>query len=434
MRQTLDTLSKGSWIINSGKHLLGVRQNTPELAFFEATEFSSKSATLLARLVADEQETILASKVHAFARESGISRGEMISALKDLQDLGRLSLNTDRNNQLVSVEVYTFSLADAVRAASQLYDKLGPSEYEEAALITLQSTFQLPRRKEELVESIAASGLSESVAAQSLDLQETLDLLRVSRERSGSIYYNEYAFSEGATKIMKALDGLEADERQAVIDIQDLVQNYPGYSLERLKGRFPSKIVNMMEGVGLIDVVTVESDAGEGNFVTAPQMKGISIQSPVISLDVFHKAKLLLSSLRFGEFNSSANRGRIDTSEKMLNIVKKMNRGEWVGPCRAIGQDYQLLERDGVIETLPYRNGMYHMKLRQLEVGKLVRQLLEHNRVVPEIDVELQGFFDQQPTSYTIPEQRRSQIIARSVKPVREIRERLLESLRTGMR
>jgi hypothetical protein len=190
-----------------------------------------------------------------------------------------------------------------------------------------------------------------------------------------------------------------------------------------------------MEGVGLFDAMTVRSSIGEATFITLPQLKGIAIDAPILSADVFHKGKVLLSCLRFGEVKSSPWRGRISSAGKMLNIVKKLVRGDWVGPCTAIGQDYVLLEKDGVIVTEPANNGMFNMQLRQKEVGILVQQILEFGRAIPEIDDEFKKMIvNQQPVGYMIPEERRIQIMAKQTKAVKEIREQILQSFRTGMR
>ena len=108
--------------------------------------------------------------------------------------------------------------------------------------------------------------------------------------------------------------------------------------------------------------------------------------------------------------------------------VKELDKvGE---PCTAIGEDYKLLELDGVISVQPY-NGMYKMKLRQFEVGKLVKQMLEYNMVVNdsvnEIDV-----FNNLPTGYIAPEERRKVIQADRTVPVKNIQEKFISSIRTG--
>lgn len=430
----MDDLTKGTWIVNSIKHLLSIRTNTPELSYFDVTELAGKAGMLLARLVGDEQETIRAAKVKVFARESGITLGETLPCLNHLKRLGKIDFTTDASGIPKDVEVYCFSAQDALLTTSKLYEDLNPSDHEQASLVSLDSTFHFPRYQSEITDDITSEGFSEKIAATTIKLQETLELVRTSKESKEPIYYNEYAFAGSSEKIAKALRGLSDTERKTVEDIQRLVEENPGYPLETLSNKFPSPMLKLMEGVGLLDAMTVHSDIGDATFVTLPQLKGMAINTSFLSVDVFHKAKVLLSCLRFGEIKSQPWRGRIETHQKMVNIVKKMVRGEWVGPCTAIGRDYQLLEKDGVIVTRPAGSEMYTMKLRQREVGMLVKQILEFKCVFPELDIELQKLLEKQPVRYTIPEQRRSQILARRTKAVKEIHEKLLQSIRTGMR
>ena len=429
----MDDLTTGTWIINSTKHLLGVRANTPELSYFEATELSGKAGMLLSRLVADGEETVEAGKVRVFARESGITAGERLTCLSHLRKMGKIDFSVDESGSPQEVEVYCFSAQDVLAMTGKLYKDLDPSGHEQASVISLDSTFRLPRYESEIIGAITSKGFSEETAVTTIKLQRALELVRTSSKSKDLIYYNEYAFADNPQKIAKALRGLSANQRTTVEDIQELVEENPGYPLNTLLGKFPSAMVRLMEGVGLVDAMTVHSNIGNATFLTLPQLKGISIKTSSLSADVFHKAKVLLSCLRFGEVKSQPWRGRIETHEKMINIVKKLVRGEWVGPCTAIGRDYQLIERDGAIVTRPAKTGMYYMRLRQREVGMLVSQMLEFKHALPEADFELQKLLEKQPLGYAIPEERRSQILARPIKGVAEIREKLLHSLRTGV-
>ena len=139
---------------------------------------------------------------------------------------------------------------------------------------------------------------------------------------------------------------------------------------------------------------------------------------------------MLLSSLRYGEYRSVSSRGAIYTSSKMMNIINKLIRGEWVGPCTAIGQDYKLLELNGVIKVQPY-NGMYRMQLRQVEVGKLVKQMIEYNMIVND-DADSIDVFNNLPTNFVSPEERRKTIQADRTVPIKQIQEKFIESIRTG--
>ena len=417
----MDEVIKGTWLINSYKPLLGIRSDAPELSYFEATAIAGKAGMLLARLTADESEIVPADKVKAFARQSGISRGELPTCLRYIRKQGKIDFIEGPPEEVPDVEVYCFSTQDALATTSKIYDTLDISECEEASLVSLGETFLLPRSDHELLDALTSEGFSEDDAITTLKLQETLELVRVARGPAfvRPIFYNEHAFAESPEKIARALQGLSPAECQAVEDILNLVDETPGYPLDDLGKRHPRNILKMMEGVGLLDGMSVESPHAEAIFMTGPQLKGISIGMSPLSADVFHKAKLLLSSLRFGEIKSQTWRGKIESQQEMLHIVNKLLRDEWVGPCTAIGEDFTLLEIDGVIETRRVTRGwygkyrMFEMKLRQREVGLLVRQILLYGRVLPVADVEFAHLLTQEPlVSWKPPEKRRSEILA----------------------
>lgn len=69
----MDELTKGSWIINTVKHIAGVRTDTIELNDLAITERAGKSGILLGKLLVDKQEIISGQTLNAFARTLGIS-------------------------------------------------------------------------------------------------------------------------------------------------------------------------------------------------------------------------------------------------------------------------------------------------------------------------------------------------------------------------
>ena len=73
------------------------------------------------------------------------------------------------------------------------------------------------------------------------------------------------------------------------------------------------------------------------------------------------------------------------------------------------------------------------MRLRQTEVGLLVKQMLDYNKLILDADVSLESLFRNQPTSYEIPEVRKREIEALSTEPVKAMHERMLHSIRTGV-
>ena len=298
---------------------------------------------------------------------------ELPTVLNYLKQKEKVDFHLDSQGRVTEAEVYCFSAEDALRTTCSIYEGLEKTEEEEGSIITLDATFHLPLYKNELVEVITKAGFGEGTATHTLELQSNLELIGVAGEGSDHVYHNEYAFAENPEKVAKALRALNPAELTEVQEVLRVLEQNPGYPLDKLTRRFSSDMLKMMEGVGLYDTLTVHSPAGDAAFVTIPQLQGISISRPMLSADVFHKAKLLLSCLRYGENKSSPYRGQIESFRMMMNIVRKLNRGEQVGPCTAIGEDYRLLELQGVIRTTHGTGSTRYMELRQHE-GRTARE------------------------------------------------------------
>jgi hypothetical protein len=429
-----DALRKGTWLLNTAKHLRGFRSDAPEVSAYSTTDEAAKAGSLLALLANDTTERVGRRQVEAYAMVAGIPRMQVVPLLKNLRRLGKVDFDLDDTDAYSEVEVYSFSSKDALLTTAALYDQSDPAPEEDASLVSLERTLWLPRRHDEIVQDMTDAGITESTAMSALGLQETLGLLRTNSTGDCKLYYNEYAFAENSGTISKTLHGLRDSDRQTVEDIQHLVEQRPGLPRDDIDAQFPSKITEMMEGVGLLDAMTVHSPHGDATFLTLPQLRGIAIGLPAISADVFHKAKALLNCMRYGSYRSWPGRGQIVSDEMMVNIVRKLVRGETVGPCTAIGEDYRLLEFDGVISTHPADGRRFVMTLRQKEVGRVVLQMLEYNRATPEMDLGAHSSFGAYPNRYTIPEERRSSIRAASTAPVEAIVEQILQSIRTSGR
>lgn len=96
----------------------------------------------------------------------------------------------------------------------------------------------------------------------------------------------------------KSWRSLPESQRNDVNFVMEQVKQSQGFLADNLTDKINPNIISMMEGVGLLDGITVNSDFGKAVFYTTPQLIGPGIGSWKISTDVFNHAKLLLSSLR----------------------------------------------------------------------------------------------------------------------------------------
>ena len=91
----MDKITKGTWIINSTKHLLTTKPTALELNSFEVTEQAGKAGILLSRLVSDKQEIVNKDKLKVFARQSGISPAEISIYSKRLKSENMVDYKED---------------------------------------------------------------------------------------------------------------------------------------------------------------------------------------------------------------------------------------------------------------------------------------------------------------------------------------------------
>lgn len=423
----MDSINKGAWVINTTKHLNGFKNNSHELDNFESTSFAGKASILLSKLTVESQEIIDGNKVKVFARDSYISPENTVSYLKALKNEGMVDYSVDAFDRPKEVEIYCFSNSTAIKTATKIFDERVDNEIENANIDLLESTYSMPMDVEEIEELLKnGNGYREENINILLNLHEVFKITKKNR----GLIYNEYTFVGNQDKMISSIKNLSPREKEIVNEIINEVGSKQGYLYEDLSSKYDNNILNMMEGVGMIEGLGVESDIGSAVFVTTPQLKGNGVGKFDISSDIFHKAKILLSSLRFGQEKSTYGRGKISTEEKMLNIIRKLNRGEWLNPCTAAGKDYVLLETLGVVQVKPAHNGMYRMRLRQVEVGKLVEQMILYNKVVAMEQDTTQILNNMNATSIINPEERRMKILAESNPIISELQDKVLQSMR----
>ena len=84
-------------------------------------------------------------------------------------------------------------------------------------------------------------------------------------------------------------------------------------------------------------------------------------------------AKALASSLTYGILKSNSVRGQITMPDKLMGAL--INRGYVEGWAEAIKQDYQTLERRGVVQVTSSSRGN-RLTLYKPEVGEMARELI----------------------------------------------------------
>lgn len=431
MNGSLDLTPKrlGAWIVNTSKHLVNFAPTSIGLSSFENIFFAGKCGSLLIKLSADEPEQLNHARVKAHAQVCGISGAELPTYLQTLKAHGCL----DWNSTASIYEVLPFTRERVLETASAIFEGSVDATQEERALPYLLEFCLIRPRLESEAKELLSKLLPEKLIEQLINLVVQFELLGVNvvLDRLERLFYNEYQFGEeAAVRIGTAIAALDRQKQEELNALLEEVAQRPGVPPESIKISPATR--DFAIGLGLVEESEVTSPAGDAKFLTMPRMPIPSVGKEVANIDddIFHHTKMLLSSLRFGELRSYTTRGKIQNPYVLVKALLDRDR---IGPCTAIGQDYIILEMEGVIKTerATYKPGeQFYMELRRREPAEIVLNLLDSgSRSVVgagSISKELEL-----PMHYTGPEVARPVAARKTTKTDAESMRRFLEVLRT---
>jgi len=419
---------KAAWIINASRHLARFEVFDPSLSSFDALLFAGKCGSLLIKLTADDTDQLPRSRVKAHARVAGIA-GPVLPVYLNVLKIHNC-LDWDSESQIF--EVLPFGRLRVLETTAQIFDDSAAATRLERSLPeALEFCLVRPRLEIEMRDFLA-DFMSDDDLERLIALIEHFDLLGVIAlgASAGRLFFNGYQFADRAREIGNAIASLSPDRRDSLTSLLETVGSQPGVPPEDLD--VPESILTQALGLGLVEVSEVASAAGSARFLTMPNLSPPSVGSETFHLedDVFHHAKMFLSSLRYGQFRSSISRGRIISPPVLLRALLRNDR---VGPCTAIGEDYTILEAEGVIRTIPADDrsgGQYYMELRRREPARMVLDLVQSGQTA-QLDTRLIAGNLQLPSSYRGPEAERPIAARKAMKDDPESFRRFLEELRT---
>jgi hypothetical protein len=168
------------------------------------------------------------------------------------------------------------------------------------------------------------------------------------------------------------LDALSTAEQAKLTEFGQLIATLGCVTLGVAEKVLGPILLSKLRAAAIFDMNVVSNEAGEHVFVTAPGAFHKFV-SPMVD-DAFDHAKALVAGLSYGMSLSSTERGRLWAVGALL---RKLLRGEDVGPAPAIGYDYRALEFDRVVQIIPSGGNFFKMRLLKHEVGELALQVLE---------------------------------------------------------
>lgn len=413
----MDDKTKGAWVIHHARKLQSTLSQD-----FDAIGFAGKSGTLLSAISAERQQQISHGRLDALAKANNISPKTELPAI--LTELERQRLILPGAG---AIEVIGLTGRGVLESTTRIFSENNPEKHEEIVIKVSDVASENP-----LTDKSAVEALSDEFKLTSKDVLDTLQLgCNIGFFDSEAISPTEKLLFNGnlfrredAHKINVVLNTLNAGEASKLKELNAKLQDSGCLPLQTATDMLSQDLFDRLHSIGMFDVNVVGNDRGKNYFVTRPA--AFSKFSDSIADDALDLAKALVASLTYGMTVSSYYRGRIQMVSALMN---KLIAGGTVGPATAIGNDYQALEFKGVVEVTETKGGMFNMRLRKPEVGRLALAVIEQGDITAETVANLPGA---RVTVYQGPEVTREVKRKHSTEAVKLKAKNLLQEIRTG--
>ena len=407
----------GAWLMHHDQKLSAVKSTE-----FESITIAGRAARLLSYVSKEAQWTVSMERVQVLAQANGIRRHEVPGLLSELAAAGVIDLGDN------GISVLAVRQANLFQHAAAIFEGQSPAGIERAALDLADRASDRPVEQRAIAEELGdLYRLSAPERRDLVNLSKQIGFVDHEVARDQTLLFNGSLFKrENAEKSRIILDGLSAVERQGLLDVEGRLTG---------SGCLPEEIVTYILGaalwsklhqIGYFQVSMVTNEIGSTRFVTKPA--ALVKYVPGGLADMHDDAKALASSLTYGILKSNNVRGQITMPDKLMGAL--INRGFVEGWAEAIKQDYQTLERRGVVQVTSSSRGN-RLTLLKPEVGEMARELILRGDAS---EAAAKATFGTQAGQFVGPEQARR--AARSPEKLKDIPEtaratsKALDSLR----
>lgn len=395
----MEKRTEGAWIIHHAKKI----NNFQDTSDFGEIEIAGKCGIFLSNLAAsDEESTLDKHKVAAIATASNIKPIELAAVKAALQDAQLIE--TSKGGGL---SVLGITSSSVLSHTADLFNDVTTDNFQKASLELANIISEKPLGELFLREYISDNYKLDTAKTERLFNQaEDKSLIDFEvLEKKDKVYFNGNLFrKEDIAKTNKILSSLQPEDVKKVSELDNILSNEGCVLLDTATTILGTQLLEKFQSIGMYDFNEVSNDKHTTFFLTKPS--SFSKFGNPFEDDALDLAKSFIASLFYGMKLSHDRRGRIKGNAMLVNTLKKLLRGEWVGPCTAIGQDYQILEINRVVKLEPSSRGMYHMRLLKMDVGRLALDVLQKGDLAEESTLEL-NIGSSNVSSYSGPEENR---------------------------
>lgn len=368
---SVDEQMSGRWLCAIGKHVVKFQQDSRS-TYVHATLRTSQEADLLMRL--RRQGRVSGDKFRTLARQCGLPIQELPYCLRAQADAKLLGFETDASGQAIAVTESIFTEDEVFRYAAARFEQRQPEPAERALMPLMDLLSQLPLEIDQVIDKLSGLGIAEADAHQAVELAEAFRLIqrRHVPEFDKSLLYNEYLWAHKMDGVQKVLAGLGDRDTNDLLGLMEEVRQAQGTPAEALTAA-PPHLIKMATRVGLVDGVTIETASGrEKTFTFSPQFHGLGTGRADSGLHgISDQVKLLVASIQYGVRYSED--FRLNSPIAFMNRL--VNEGK-AGDASPIGRDYILVEKFGILRTVPTNGDRYRFEVVKPDIVIAARDAL----------------------------------------------------------
>jgi hypothetical protein len=400
MAKSTKAYNNGAWLIHHDQKLTAVKSNE-----FGNITTAGRAARLLSCISRELQWTVSDDRVQVLARANGIKKHEVPGLLGELETAGLIQRGKS------GVAVLGVTQANLFQHANEVFEQQEPSSLERAALDLAERASETPVEEDEASEELAdVHKLSNAEKDDLVNLSKAIGFVDHENAGGETLLFNGSLFKrESVGKSKVVLDTLNATERQNLTDVDQRLARMGCLPEDMIRKILGEALWSKLHQIGYYQVSTVTNERGNTTFVSKPA--ALVKYVPGGLTDMHDDAKALASSLTYGILKSNKERGQIMTPDRLMGAL--IGRGYVEGWAKAIIQDYQVLERRGVVATSKGPDG-YRLTLLKSEVGQMAQDLILKGDATEATTCAVVG---QQPVTFAGPE------VARTAERLKDIPE-----------
>lgn len=379
----MEKQERGKLVVSAAKSLKVFQLADPAIASYLYGTSEAGRLGLFASSIRSETGASI-NRIRFLAAQEGISFHDLTTEILPwLEKSGLCQLHRGTSGDIEEVTSLVLAYQDLLSAVSDFYESRNPPIEDQGCLLVLGQANELPQ-PESIVRQVVANEYGEEAAQAALQLAKAYGIVASSSGSSDPLLYAPRVWAGLHPRASQALTALDKTSREVLLHLIDRVRRSQGYPEALFKteanNNGAAHLVQMAIGIGLVNKTELSMANGTKRaFLTTPHF--YSDLADEFGEDMCDRVKIFLDSIRNGQYYGSQFTGRILDPQLLLRAL--LDRGR-VGPATAIGTDYIVAEKAGIIRVQRASAGSRaYLDLGQEDTVRKVLEIVTSGTVEP---------------------------------------------------